>query len=252
MPVRGNLLEPGSSARISLLFWGIFPRSGPLASAALTLLLLLPGATHAAGDQQTEPSSVSGSASEQGERPAWLRPLDDRADSSGESSSEAGKQDGGGNWAGWSELEPGVHDVQAWDWLQQDLERMLDLTAERAHNRLTREEFEAKYLGATAEFLEIDTQTTTTFETAVNKALDEIAGARATMLLRKPKSEPDLDETAAMLASRAGWAEFGKAQRHAVRHPLAVLEARPRHQLLRETMLKWLLRLEYGMGAASQ
>ncbi|NQY92239.1 MAG: hypothetical protein HRT46_11380 [Deltaproteobacteria bacterium] len=70
-------------------------------------------------------------------------------------------------------------------------------------------------------------------------------------LQKKQKGGSDPDEKAAMLASRAGWAEYGQAQRRAMRHPLAALQARPRHQLLRETMLKWLLRLDYGMSAAA-
>jgi ABC-type nitrate/sulfonate/bicarbonate transport system substrate-binding protein len=144
-----------------------------------------------------------------------------------------------------------VLDVQAWDWLQQDLKRMLDQTREKARNRLSPEAFKAKFIGATAEFLEIDAEATSTFEAAVNKAITEIDQARTDMLRQKTNSESEPDETAAMLASRAGWAEYGQAQRRAVRHPLAVLQARPRHELLRETMLKWLLRLNYGMGAAA-
>jgi hypothetical protein len=151
-----------------------------------------------------------------------------------------------------SQVEPGVLDVQAWDWLQQDLERIIDQTKAHTHNRLSPEAFEAKFVDATTEFLDIDAETTRTFRSAVNKALDEIQAARHEMLRRKAKLEPDLDETNAMLESRAGWKEYSKAQRHAVRHPLAVLEARGRHQLLREKMLMWLLRLDYGIGTATR
>jgi hypothetical protein len=72
------------------------------------------------------------------------------------------------------------------------------------------------------------------------------------MLLGTVNAELDLDESAAMLASRALWVEYGEAQRHAARHPLAVLQAQPRHELLREDMLKWLLRLAYGIGEVAK
>jgi hypothetical protein len=245
MLMQDHAREPGRSARRPSLFWGTFLESGVLVLAAL--LLVLPEVTHASEGQQAAPIS----SSEEGERPAWLRPLGDEANSRTQPSGEPGEGASSKSWAGWSKLEPGVLDVQAWDWLQQDLERMLGLATTPARNRLSPEAFEAKYLGATVEFLEIDAEGSRTFQTAVGKALDEIEGARANMLRRKPESEPGLDETAAMLSSRASWEQYREAQSHAMRHPLALLQERPRHQLLRETMLKWLLRLDYGMGAAS-
>jgi hypothetical protein len=145
-----------------------------------------------------------------------------------------------------------VLDVQAWDWLQQDLEQTLDEAAARVTHRLSPEAFEAKFVGATVEYLQLDDETTQSFQVAVNRALDEIDGARAEMLRGKRRKEPGLDESTALRESRASWEVYGKAQRHAVRHPLAVLEARPRHELLREEMLRWLLRLDYGMTAAAQ
>ncbi len=225
---------------------------GVLAQGALLLLLAPAGTTHALQDEE----AVTRSSSVQNERPAWLRPLGDE-DRSGTDyksgpSDLSGEEDSGALRPGWSKLEPGVLDVQAWDWLQQDLERMFDATRAAARNRLSRDAFKAKYLGATVEFLGIDAGATTAFETSVNKALGEIEGARADMQRPKPRSAPDLDESAAMLVSRAGWLEYGHAQRNATRHPLAVLEARPRHELLREQMLTWLLRLDYGMGAAAR
>jgi hypothetical protein len=145
-----------------------------------------------------------------------------------------------------------VLDVQAWDWLQQDLDRMLDEITAHATHRLSPKAFEVKFVGATVEYLEIDAKTTQSFQVAVNAALDEIDGARADMLRGSQMREPGLDETAALRDSRARWEAYGEAQRHAARHPLAVLEARPRHELLREKMLKWLLRLNYGMAAAAR
>jgi hypothetical protein len=151
-----------------------------------------------------------------------------------------------------SQIEPGVLDVQAWDWLQQDLEKMIDRTKAHARDRLSPEAFEAKYVGSTVEYLEIDTATARTLQRAVNKALAEIDGARVNMQRRKDELAPHPNETDAMRASRDAWHAYGKAQRHAVRHPLAVLEPQPRQQLLRENMLRWLLRLDYGMGAAAR
>jgi hypothetical protein len=224
--------------------WTIFVDSGALVSATLVLLLVVPGATHASVEGQQVEQSTS---SEPGERPAWLRPLGDEADSRAPHSGEPAEGDAGRRRAGWSELEPSVLDVQAWDWLQQDLVRMLDEARAHSPDRLSPKAFEEKFLGATVEFLEFDAEETKTFQTAVDKALDEIGEARADMLHRQV--DPDVDETAAMLASRARWEAYTRAQRRAARYPIAALQPRPRHQLLREGMLTWLLRLNYGVAA---
>jgi hypothetical protein len=152
-------------------------------------------------------------------------------------------------------IEPGVLDVQAWDWLQQDLDRAIEQTRARARNRLSPEAFEARYLDETVEFLEIDAEKSAAFHQAVTTALDEIEAARAQLLQRDEATLDEkgaVDEMGAALESRAGWDAYGQAQQRAVRHPLAVLEPRPRHQLLRENMLAWLLRLDYGMSAAGR
>ncbi len=228
-----------------------FREWGALVSAAFLLVLPGTGATHGADDHQAEPSSSSGTSSgassEEGDRPAWLRPIPDAADSSikPEKAGRDSYRDG------WSELEPGVLDVQAWDWLTQDLDRMLDLITAHGSNRLSPEAFEAKFVDATAKFLEFDADETEVFQAAVKRALDEIEAARAEMLRQKSTAKPDRDETTAMLASRASWGVYSEAQHHAVRYPLGVLQQRPRHELLREGMLKWLLRLKFGMGAAA-
>ena len=151
-----------------------------------------------------------------------------------------------------SQIEPGVLDVQAWDWLQQDLEQMIDQTKAHVRDRLSPEAFESRYIGATVEYLEIDTVTARALQSAVNKALAEIDGARVNVQRRKDELAPRPNETDAMRASRDAWQAYSKAQRHAVRYPLAVLDPRPRHQLLREKMLQWLLRLDYGIGAAAR
>ena len=72
------------------------------------------------------------------------------------------------------------------------------------------------------------------------------------MLRQQAHTEPGLDAAVAMGRRRAAWGDFGEAQRHAKRHPLAVLDERLRHQLLREDILKWLLRLDYGSRAAAR
>jgi hypothetical protein len=214
-----NMQEPGSRRRRSPPCWGIFLRSAALALVALSLIS--PVTTNASEGPQTDPKSS-------GDEIVKLRP-------------------------GWSELEPSVLDVQAWDWLQQDLDRLFDETAApRARQRTSPEAFEEKFVHVTAEFLEIDPVETDTFKIAVTRALEEIQQARSRLLLGTVNAELDLDESAAMLASRALWVEYGEAQRHAARHPLAVLQAQPRHELLREDMLKWLLRLAYGIGEVAK
>ncbi len=246
MPAQDRTLEPGHRAQRLPYSCGL-ARCAALVFAAL--LFASPGALHASETQRVAVNSSSDS--EQAARPAWLRPLGDETDSETEWSGESSADESDRGWAGWSKLEPGVLDVQAWDWLQQDLSRMLDLTTAPAHRRLSVEAFETKYLGATVEFLQIDAEGTKTFQIAVNKALAEIEGARASMLRQRP-SEVDLDDAAAMRRSQTMWEEYRKAQNHATRYPLAQLEERPRHELLREAILRWLLRLDFGMEAAAK
>jgi hypothetical protein len=228
--------------------WESPSASAVFAWIALLLLLTAPPVTQASEGRQAPPTANSDEA----ERPAWLRPIGEETGSSTRPNSEPG--DGGSNMhrAGWSKHEPGVRDVQAWDWLQQDLERIVDRTASRAPDRLSRTGFEAKFVEATTEFLEIGDEATRSFRVAVGRSLEEIDSARSELLQRKLENGSSLDETDAMLAAREGWAEYGKAQQRAARHPLAILETRPRHQLLREKMLTWLLRLDYGLSVAAQ
>ena len=229
-------LATGLSTRRVPLFWGI----SVLVLAGLALFLVVRRGTHGLDGRQAESSFK-----EADDRPDWLRPLGDETEINGRREGAAGA----------SHLppgEPGVLDVQAWDWLQQDLERIVDQTRARARQRLSPEAFMAKFRGATVEFLELDDEATQAFESAVYEALEEIGSARAHMLRRQPQTEPDLDEAVAMGRNRAAWKDFGEAQRRAQRHPLAVLDERPRHQLLREDILKWLLRLDYGNRAAAR
>jgi hypothetical protein len=249
MSAQASASNSGASATWSPLSRRFFLEPAALISAALSFFLALPEVTHASNEgQEVESSANSG----EGERPAWLRPLGEEANSPAKPGGEPGEANVGGLRVGWSKLEPGVLDVQAWDWLQQDLARMLRETETHTSIPRSPKAFEAKFLGATVEFLEIDAEETEAFQTAVNKALNEIGGARTDILRRTAAVAPDFDETDAMLNSRAGWEEYGKAQRHALRHPLAVLQERPRHQLLREEMLKWLLNLHYGTRAVAQ
>ena len=80
----------------------------------------------------------------------------------------------------------------------------------------------------------------------------EINAARDAMTLAQSTIDPALDASAATRERRTSWREFGDAQRHAVRHLTAELQARPRHQLLQEGVMKWALRLDYGVRAAAR
>lgn len=229
-------LATGSSTRRVPLFSGI----SVLVLAGLAIFLVVRRGTHGLDGRQAESSFK-----EAGDRPDWLRPLGDETEFNG-------RREGPASASHLPPGEPGVLDVQAWDWLQQDLELIVDQTRAKARQRLSPEAFMAKFRGATVEFLELDDEATRAFESAVYEALEEIGSARAHMLRRQPQTEPDLDEAVAMGRNRAAWKDFGEAQRHAQRHPLAVLDERPRHQLLREDILKWLLRLDYGNRAAAR
>ena len=248
MSVSNSILEIGSSVPWRRLLRRSLPRSQVPCAKALLLALVLPAATYAADGQQ---SSLNTSTMEGG-RPAWLRPLGDKINSNSEPKGEPGEEGRRKNWAGWSKLEPGVLDVQAWDWLQMDLDRILDLTNSTAYQRLSPKAFEEKYLGATVEFLEIDADIGESFQIAVGKALVELDATRHDFFQKQTKGESAINEESAMLKSRADWEEYRKAQSYALLLPLAVLEELPRHQLLRETMLRWLLRLNYGIEAAAK
>lgn len=233
--MRHRILNPGYVSQRRPSYRRILPSFRVSVAAALFLALVLPWTIQAA----------------EGERPAWLRPLDEKSKTETGTGNQAAKEKSG-NWGGWSKLEPGVLDVQAWDWLQQDLNRMLDRTTEAPPNHLAAEAFEENYLRATIKYLDVSNKAGETFETAVAKALGELVGARDEMLRQAPEREAGVDETAALLQSRAHWKEYRKAQSEAAQHPLALLQELPRHELLREVMLKWLLRLEYGIAAAAR
>jgi len=149
-------------------------------------------------------------------------------------------------------VEPGVLDVQAWDWLQQDLERLVDDTSTPTRQRLSAGNFQTRYVDATITYLELDAQGMAGFRQAVAEALGEIGEARRAMLSSRSGSTSELALTDSMVDSQTRSDAYGRAQRHAARLPLVVLESRPRHQLLREQMLKWLLSLDYGISAASR
>ena len=200
--------------------------------AGLLLFLILPREMYGSNDRQAVTTSAQAS-----ERPTWLRPL-----------SEATTRDASHLPSG----EPGVLDVQAWDWLNQDLERLVDRTRTNARQRLSPDAFKAQFLGATTAFLEFDDEARRAFESAVAKALREIGSAREHLLRQQIHTASASEKTGAMDRQRAAWTQFSAAQRHAKHVPVAVLDARPRHQLLREAMLKWLLRLDYGHRAASR
>jgi len=249
MSVSNSRLEFGSSALWWRLLRRILRRPRASCARALLLSLVLPVVTTYAADGQQSTFNMD---TAEGGRPAWLRPLDDKSNSKTEPKGEPGEEETRKNWAGWSKLEPGVLDVQAWDWLQMDLDRLLDLTNSTAYQRLAPKAFEAKYLGATVEFLEIDADIGEAFQVAVGKALVGLDAARQGFFQKQTKYESPIDEESAMLRSRANWEEYRKAQSHALLLPLALLEELPRHELLRETMLRWLLRLNYGIEAAAK
>jgi hypothetical protein len=244
MKVQDNSVTPVSNRSQSLKCSGIILRSGVLVLMAFSSLSSV--ATNASESGLGEPLS----SPEEGKRPVWLRPINEN--NSDSTPSGLIEDEIVELRPGWSQLEPSVLDVQAWDWLQQYLGRLVDEIGAPSRNRPSAKAFEANFVRATTEFLESDSEETDAFQIAVIQALEEIEQARARMLQGKSQAELDLDETAAMLASRARWVEYREAQRHAARHTLAVLQAQPRHELLREHMLKWLLRLAYGIGEVAK
>ncbi len=148
--------------------------------------------------------------------------------------------------------EPGVKDVQEWDWLQQDLEQFLALTDRDARGRLAPDPFRTEYIGATIEFLELDDEDARRFGSSVDLALADIASARQKMEAPPVAGEHADQHPHPLARSAARWDAFRGAQREAVRHVLDALDEKPRHRLLRDGGLKWLLRLDYGLRAAAR
>ncbi len=85
--------------------------------------------------------------------------------------------------------EPGVLDVQAWDWLEQDLERMVT-TVRQQPSTWTPETFAAEYLSLTVAFLELDPQADLEFRSAVDTAITEIDDAVLAQLRQVVSTHP--------------------------------------------------------------
>ncbi len=154
---------------------------------------------------------------------------------------------------GWSlpPREPTMDDVQRWYWLQDDGNQLLLRAQSRDHRKLDADAFRRAFLGATVEYLELAGEARARFERAVELALAEIAAAR--QVLPGPAEEPRASfspEDAAVHA--AAWDRFRAAQRAALQGVLDTLDERPRHRLFREHAWPWLLRLDYGIRAATR
>jgi len=140
---------------------------------------------------------------------------------------------------------PTTADVQSLDQLWREIDKLQKQAAE-----LGEPEFTTQAVRLTTDFLELDEDDADDFRTTVDAALLELDAARENMRLANVEilSLPEGDE--ATLLRRDSWARWQEEQRAAADGLLAALSAGPRHRMLAEERLIWLLRLDYSIQAA--
>ncbi len=148
-----------------------------------------------------------------------------------------------------------THDAQSLD----QLDRALDTLRDEAPS-LGAEEFKTRALGLTLAYLQFDgpeqVDRAARFVTVVDQALAEIDGARAQMEAVNAQAiadtQGDVESDESILARREAWGSWQVAQRDAGDLLLTAMIPCPRHGLLAEQRLIWLLRLDYGIRAGQR
>ncbi|MFT4540869.1 MAG: hypothetical protein ACI841_001073 [Planctomycetota bacterium] len=98
----------------------------------------------------------------------------------------------------------------------------------------------------TTEFLQADAKSGAQFESATRQALQELRDARARMEQIHSGLDGMLDGAASIATQRAAWSAWQESQAEAAETLAGVLDPSPRHGLLAEKALFWLLTLDYG------
>jgi hypothetical protein len=140
----------------------------------------------------------------------------------------------------------GFTDTQEFDLLWKDL-RVLEQRAKG----FGPDAYKARFLARTVAFLQLDDPGAKRFTRAVDLALQDLDDARARAAKEAAEEPYDPDKTETVTSARASWTDYQKAQRASIARILALLDARPRHQMFKNDCLKWALQLDYGTRGGS-
>lgn len=151
-----------------------------------------------------------------------------------EASGEGGDDEA---WNPGGENEPTVEDVQHWDWLEVDLDRLIDEARPRARKRLDAGEFTKEYFKVSLEYLKLDEDDRKRFETAVQAGLTAIDDARKKMDDVRASTKYDEAKPDSTQVWQDTQAEFLARQKKAANGLVQSLPARRRTTLMREQAL---------------
>ena len=132
-------------------------------------------------------------------------------------------------------------DVQDFDRLWGELSSLREDAAEGGAA-----EFRVRAVARTVEYLGLDPEERIRFVAVVEAALADVAAARARVEETSRETAADPLAPASVAARRDAWEVWQREQADASDRLLEVLEAKPRHRLLAEQRLLWLLKLDYG------
>ncbi len=168
----------------------------------------------------------------------------------GRSGSPEAAEDGAWNPGG--DEEPTSDDAQHWEWLEQDLELLIDQTRPKARKRLEAGEFEKRYLKASIEHLRLAPDEQVAFEKAAHKGLAAIDEARTQMQDAQQDSPYDENDGESVRAWRDIQQAFDDQQREAAAELAGALPRRRRTTMMRENTARWLIRLDFGIQHANR
>jgi hypothetical protein len=135
-------------------------------------------------------------------------------------------------------------DVQDSDRLWNDLAAL-----QAAVSELNAQDYVRSTVARTVEFLALEGAAAGRFIDSVDQGLHRLDEARKVMEAIHADTDEDPTSAASIVTRRAAWSKWQEEQSAAADGLLAVLHSTPRHGLLAEKRLFWLLRLEYGVRA---
>ncbi|MEM7200672.1 MAG: hypothetical protein AAF628_10425 [Planctomycetota bacterium] len=131
-------------------------------------------------------------------------------------------------------------DAQDFDQLWRELESLQGAAASLPTGELKR-----RIVQRTLAYLRLEGDAAARFVSGVDAALDDLSAAGSRMQQANVEVSRAEDPTS-VRARRDAWSRWQQEQRDASDRLLEVLEARPRHRLLIDQRLLWLLRLDYA------
>lgn len=148
-----------------------------------------------------------------------------------------------------------TEDIQEFDMMWSDLESLQEQSAQ-----LDPRQYKQKFLERTIAYLRLDPEQTKTFEAVVDQSLerlnlakDQLAAANKQTIQVKgeanhsPRESWSGEEPASIAARRDAWSRWSDDQRESSDLLLSALQSTPRHDLLAERRLLWLLKLDFGL-----